>query len=127
MGEAGLWRSRLALAWLIAGEWRWHPARFLATAVAIAVGVALGFGVHLVNGSALASFEGAVAGVNGPADLQVRSRSPLGFDERVYPRVATARGIADASPVVSLAATARRGRFTLLGLDVIRAAVVTPS
>jgi len=127
MAETGLVRSRLALAWLVAGEWRWHPGRFAATALAIAVGVALGFGVHLVNGSALASFEQAVTGVNGAADLQVRARSPLGFHERLYPRVATAPGVADASPVVSLPAQAGRGRFTLLGLDVIRAAAVTPN
>ncbi|MGI4731859.1 MAG: FtsX-like permease family protein [Janthinobacterium lividum] len=125
--EPGLFRSRLALRWLIAGEWRWHPARFLATAVAIAVGVALGFAVHLVNGSALSSFEGAVSGVSGAADLQVRAASALGFDEALYPRVATAAGVADASPVLVLSARIGASRLTLLGLDVIRAAAVTPS
>ena len=121
-----MFQSRLALRWLIGGEWRWHPARFLLTAVAIAVGVALGFAVHLVNGSALASFEGAVRGVNGAADLTVRAASPLGFDETLYPRVATAPGLLDASPVVRLDASAGRDRLTLLGIDVIRAASVTP-
>lgn len=127
MAEAGLFRSRLALAWLVMGEWRSHPGRFAATALAIAVGVALGFAVHLVNGSALASFEAAVTGVNGAADLQVSARTPLGFDERLYPRVATAPGVADASPVISLPARAGNGRFTLLGVDMIRAGAVTPS
>ncbi|MDR6126864.1 putative ABC transport system permease protein [Sphingomonas sp. SORGH_AS802] len=127
MAEAGLFRSRLALAWLVLGEWRSHPGRFAATALAIAVGVVLGFAVHLVNGSALASFEAAVTGVNGAADLQVSARTPLGFDERLYPRVATAPGVADASPVITLPARARNGRFTLLGVDVIRAGAVTPS
>ncbi len=127
MAEAGLLRSRLALAWLVLGEWRWHPGRFVATALAIAVGVALGFAVHLVNGSALTSFEQAVTGVNGAADLQVRARTPLGFDERLYPRITTASGVGDASPVISLSARIGPGRFTLLGLDVIRAAAVTPS
>lgn len=60
--DAGLISGRLALTWLIGGEWRFHPARFLMTAIAIAVGVALGFAVHLVNGSALASFDGAMRG-----------------------------------------------------------------
>lgn len=117
----------LALRWLIGGEWRFHPARFLLTAVAIAVGVALGFAVHLVNGSALASFDGAMRGVSGAAELSIRATSPLGFDERLYPRVATAKGVADASPVVKLDARVGRVRLTLLGLDVIRAAAVTPS
>ena len=57
--------ARLALRWLILGEARAHPARFLGTMIAIAVGVALGFAIHLINGSALASFDGAVRSVNG--------------------------------------------------------------
>ena len=120
-------RARLALRWLIAGEWRAHPARLALTAIAIAIGVALGFAVHLVNGSALSSFEGALRTVNGSADLQVNATSPLGFDGRLYARVATAPGVADASPVVVLRAIVGDTRFTLLGLDVIRAAQVTPS
>ncbi|MGI4876175.1 MAG: FtsX-like permease family protein, partial [Janthinobacterium lividum] len=119
--------ARLALRWLVVGEWRAHPARLLLTAVAIAVGVALGFAVHLVNGSALTSFDGALRTVNGAADLQVGAASPLGFDERLYPRVALLPSIADASPVVALAASAAGAHFTLLGLDVVRAAAVTPS
>ncbi len=125
--EPGLWSGRLALRWLIGGEWRFHPARFLTTAVAIAVGVALGFAVHLVNGSALASFDGALRGVSGAAELSVRATSPLGFDERLYPRVARAAGVADTSPVVRLDARIGKTRVTLLGADVIRAAAVTPS
>jgi len=119
--------ARLALGWLIGGEWRAHPARLALTAVAIAIGVALGFAVHLVNGSALSSFEGALRNVNGRADVQVNATTPFGFDEALYARVATATGVADASPVVVLRATAGTARFTLLGLDVIRAAQVTPS
>ncbi|WP_061938066.1 FtsX-like permease family protein [Aureimonas sp. AU22] len=127
MADAGLAQARLALRWLIGGEGRAHPARFVLTALAIAVGVALGFAVHLVNGSALASFEGAVRSVNGAADLQVRAASPLGFDEAAYGPVALASGVADASPVVTLDASAGAASFTLLGLDVLRAARVTPT
>ena len=126
-GSTGLLGSRLALGWLVGGEWRWHPARLGLTAVAITIGVALGFAVHLINGSSLASFDQAVRGVNGAADLAVRASTPLGFDEALYPRVAMAAGVTDASPVVELHATARGKRLTLLGLDVIRAANVTPS
>jgi putative ABC transport system permease protein len=125
--DTGFLRARLALRWMILGEWRAHPARWLLTAVAIAIGVALGFAVHLVNGSALASFEGALTSVNGAADVQVNARTPLGFDERLYPRLLVARGVADASPVVKLDARAGAVRLTLLGLDAIRAAQVTPS
>ena len=126
-GDSRLWSGRLAFGWLIGGEWRFHPARFVMTAVAIAVGVALGFAVHLVNGSALASFDGAMREVNGAAELSVRATSGLGVDESIYPRVALAAGVADASPVVRLDARIGAVRLTLLGVDVVRAAAVTPS
>ena len=125
--EPGLLSARLALGWLIGGEWRWHPARFILTGVAIAIGVALGFAVHLVNGSALASFDAATRSLNGAADLAVRAATSLGFDESLYPRVANAPGVADASPVLQLDAQAAGTRFTLLGVDILRAAAVTPS
>lgn len=125
--EPSLWSGRLALSWLIGGEWRYHPARFIMTAVAIAVGVALGFAVHLVNGSALASFDGAIRGINGAAELSVRATSSLGFDEGLYPHVMRANGVADTSPVVRLNGRIGTTSLTLLGVDVVRAAAVTPS
>ena len=118
---------RLALRWMIVGEWRAHPARVVVAALAIAVGVALGFAVHLINGSALDAFGQAVRAVNGAADLQVRAATPNGFDESLYPRVATLPGIADASPVVELRATAGTTPLTLIGLDILRAGPVTPA
>ena len=129
-----------AARWMVLGEWRAHPARVIIGALAIAVGVALGFAVHLVNRTALASFDRAVRTVSGAADLQVHAVGPAGFPEALYPRVARLPGIAAASPVIELAASsglaaqpgiagaaASSGRLTLLGLDVLRAAAVTPS
>ncbi len=117
-----------ALAWLIAGEARQHPGRIAIAVVAIAIGVALGFAVHLINGSALAAFGQAVNTVNGAADLKIEAASRLGFDEALYERVLRVEGVADASPVVVLKAVTAQGQsFTLLGLDLIRAAQVTPS
>ena len=43
----------VATRWLLAGEWRTQPLRLAMSVLAIAVGVALGFAVHLVNGAAL--------------------------------------------------------------------------
>ena len=119
--------------WLIAGDWRQHPARIATAVLAIATGVALGFAVHLVNASALVAFGQAVRTVNGTAELQVKAATPLGLDEALFPRVLAAAGIEDASPVVELQAhAAERGTggdrtVTLLGLDIMRAANVTPS
>jgi putative ABC transport system permease protein len=119
--------ARLALGWLVAGEAKAHPARFALTALAIAVGVALGFAVHLINRSALVSFDRAVRSVGGAADLSVRASTPLGFDEALYPRIALSARVADASPVLSLEARIGGQGATLLGLDAIRAARVTPA
>ncbi len=107
---------------------RQHPGRIAIAVIAIAIGVALGFAVHLINGSALNAFSQAVNTVNGAADLKIEATSRLGFDEAVYPQIMGVDGVADASPVVVLKAVAARGEpFTLLGLDIIRAAEVTPS
>src|SRR6185503_7144947 len=68
--------------------------------------------------------------VNGAADLQVRAKSPLGFDGALYAKLARLDGIAAASPVVELRAvadTAGGKQMTLLGLDMFRVARVTPS
>lgn len=121
--------ASLAARWMILGEWRAHPMRVVTAGVAIAIGVALGLAVHLVNASALSEFSRAVSTVNGDAELQVRSATPSGFDERLYPRLARLDGVSAASPVIELKATTeRRGeQITVLGLDILRAAAVTPS
>ena len=128
--------STLAIRWMLVGEWRARPGRVIVAALAIAVGVALGFAVHLVNLSALDEFGRAIRAVNGEADLQVHATSAAGFDEALYPVLARTPGVAAASPVVELPARtdqtpAARGEveapITLLGLDILRAAVATPS
>jgi len=118
--------SAVAARWMLAGEWRAHPGRVVTAALAIAVGVALGFAVHLINASALNEFGRAVRTVNGEADLRVRAAGPEGFDERLYPRLARIDGVAAASPVIELPAAAGKTGLTLIGLDVLRAASVTP-
>ncbi|OYQ31043.1 hypothetical protein CHU93_05515 [Sandarakinorhabdus cyanobacteriorum] len=127
----------VATGWLLAGEWRAQPVRMAIAVLAIAVGVALGFAVHLVNSAALGSFGRAMASVQGRADLSVRAVAATGMDEALYPRLARLPGIAAASPVVEVPASwgelARPGapaktggRFTLLGTDFLRAMQVTP-
>ena len=119
--------SPVVLRWMLLGEWRAHPARVIVAALAVAIGVALGLAVHLINQSALNEFGRAIRTVNGEADLQVHATTPAGFDEALYPKLARLRGIANASPVIELTATTAGTPLTLLGLDVMRAARVTPS
>ena len=117
-----------AWRWLIAGEWRAHPMRFLLAGLAIAVGVALGFAVHVINRSAADAFGEAVRSASGDADLQVRATTPLGFPEALYPRIFRLAPVADVSPILFF--NARVGGteepVTLLGVDVLRALTVTP-
>jgi putative ABC transport system permease protein len=123
---AGL--QTLALRWMAVAELRAHPVRWLTAALAIAIGVALGYAVHLVNRSALDEFARAVQTINGAADLQVQATQARGFDENLYPVLARIPGVAQASPVVELTLPLpERRRLTVLGLDVLRAARVTPA
>jgi putative ABC transport system permease protein len=54
-------------------ELRHHPWRNAAAVVAVMLGVALAFSVHLINASALGEFSSAVRAVNGQPDLELRS------------------------------------------------------
>ncbi|MEW5313782.1 MAG: hypothetical protein WDW38_005320 [Sanguina aurantia] len=115
------------MRWMIVSEWRTYPSRTVIAVFAIAIGVALGFAVHLINGSALSEFDRAIQTVSGDADLQVHATSIGGFGEALYPQLTRVPGIAKVSPVVELnAQAAGHTPLTLLGLDVLSAAAVTP-
>ncbi|URL56977.1 ABC transporter permease [Luteibacter flocculans] len=106
--------------WLIASEWRAYPGRFFTAVLAIALGVALGFAVHLVNASALGEFDKAMHAANGSADLTVRSANAFGFDENLYPRIARLPGMR-VSPVVALAGVAEgKTPVSIDGVDIFR-------
>lgn len=123
----GGWLQLTAMRWMIVSEWRTYPSRTVIAVFAIAIGVALGFAVHLINGSALSEFDRAIQTVSGDADLQVHSTSAAGFSESLYPQLTRVSGIAKVSPVVELSAQAAdHTPMTLLGLDVLSAASVTP-
>jgi putative ABC transport system permease protein len=118
--------SQLA-RWLLFGEWRAHPMRALLAIVAIAVGVAMGFAIHLINAAAFNEFSAAVHSLAGQADLQVAGREAQ-FDEAVYPRLAAHDGVAVASPVleVDAAIPAAKGNLKIVGLDPLRAGFIAP-
>jgi putative ABC transport system permease protein len=113
--------------WLLFGEWRAHPVRALLAIAAIAVGVAMGFAIHLINAAAFNEFSAAIKSLSGQADVQVAGREPL-FDESIYPRLAQHRGVSVASPVLELdaAVPGARGALKIIGIDPLRAAFVSP-
>lgn len=111
-----------------AGAWREAPGRTLLAVAGIACGVALGAAVHLINATARDEFELAARSLAGVADLVVRGPRQ-GFDERLYPRIATLPAVAIASPAVEAQAALAdvRDSIKIVGLDVLRAAQVQPA
>ena len=119
-------------AHLIGQDWRHHPGRVAVALLAIALGVALAFAVHLINASALAEFGQAVRRVNGQPDLELRARTGRHLDEALYARVAALPGIAQVSPVleidtVALDAQGRKRGLKLIGQDALVAATLAPA
>src|SRR6266480_2160008 len=95
--------------------------RKLLTVLGIALGVALGYGVHLVNRAAVNDVAAVVRSLAGEADLEVRG-GRSGFSESLYPRVARLPGVAAVSPGLELdaglAGTERSIR--VIGIDALR-------
>ena len=121
--------NRAMRALLLTFSWqelRHHPWRNAAAVVAVMLGVALAFSVHLINQSALSEFGAAVRSVNGQPDFELRGQRD-GYDEMLYARVAKHPQVALASPVIeidtyALARNGERVPLRLLGLDALVAA-----
>ena len=114
--------------WLAWGELRAHPWRVIAALAAIAIGVALGLAVQLINASAASEFSQAVRATTGQADLEVRGPRG-GFDDAVLDRIAADPAVAVASPMVevdALVISADEARILkVIGIDLFRASRVT--
>jgi putative ABC transport system permease protein len=117
-------------AWraLARSQLRAHPLQLLATTVAIALGVALGSAVFLVNAAALDEFDQATRRLVGSADIIIRG-PPEGFDQQLFVRLAQLPAVSDASPVLELQVTlpGQQAPLQLLGLDPFRAAALQPA
>ena len=115
-------------ALLLSGEWRAYPWRVLLSLSAIATGVALGFCVHLVNGSAVASFSTALEAVSGHYDIEVTSRAGAGFDDTLFVKVAMLPEVAVATPVLDgrFAVAGSSQTMQVVGVDAISARQMNP-
>jgi len=102
--------------------------RLLLSVIGIALGVALGYGIHLVNRAAADDVAAAVRALAGEADLEVRGGRG-GFPDAVYAAVSRIPGVELASPVLELeAGVAQAGRtLRVIGVDILRAAALQPS
>ena len=128
---ANAWGQVRSLAWLwplMWREWRHHPWRHGVALLAVALGVALAFSVHLINNSALAEFSSAVRAANGTPDLTLRG-ARAGFDDALFDRIASDPAVSTASPVLevdthALTGSGSRVAVRVLGIDSLRVATV---
>jgi len=109
-----------------------HHAWRSATAVlAVMLGVALAFSVHLINASALDEFAAAARSAGGQPDLELRAVQGA-MDENLYARIGADPRVTAASPVLelqTLAVTADGSRRSVrvLGVDPLVVAQVAPA
>jgi len=118
--------------WLLLGEWRAHRLQFIVAILAIMLGVALGFSVHLINTAAVSEFTAATKSLSGASDLTVQAAQPT-FSESLYPRLIQHEGVAQVSPVLEITVGVpaksdeqRNSVLKILGVDVFRVAAITP-
>ena len=122
---------RLAIT-LLLREWRHHPWRHGVALLAVALGVALAYSVHLINSSALNEFSTAVRAANGEPDLSLRGPGSLGLSDGLLDRVAADPGVELASPVLEIDTYARttsgeRVAVRVLGVDTLLVAPLAPA
>ncbi|HQV89466.1 MAG TPA: FtsX-like permease family protein [Nitrosomonas sp.] len=118
--------------WLLLGEWRAHILQVIVAITAIAIGIALGYSIHLINTAAFNEFSAASKNLSGQSDLQVHGRSAF-FDESLYPMLAKYEGVALANPVLELDVVMPNKlqnrndhKLKIVGLDMFRATQISP-
>ena len=78
-----------------------HPWRTAVAVLAVALGVALAYAVHLINASALAEFASATQAVSGRPDVSLRAQRNS-LPDSLLERVATHPQVLAASPLLEL-------------------------
>lgn len=129
--------SRWLNLWLALSVWRQQPGALLAAVLSIAMGVALGLGINLVNRSALDEFDDALKRINGQAQYRLTGPDRQ-IDDAWLSRIEELDTVRAASPVIEteLALSPQAGigtqdraalELTVIALDVFRAAAVAPA
>ncbi len=110
-----------------------HPWRTASALMAVVLGVALGFAVHVINASALDEFSRAVRSVQGQPDLELRAMQGA-LPEPLYGLVARQPQVARAAPWLEASVQAQRDAgqtppvtLRLLGADALQFAPMAPA
>lgn len=117
---AGWLRS---LSWpMLKAQW----GRQLLALLAIALGVALAYGVHLLNASALAEFSASARALGGTPDLVLRGRAAPLPESSLMPLLDDPE-VAQATPRIEAQARAEGlPRLLVLGIDALQAVALAP-
>jgi putative ABC transport system permease protein len=112
----------------VIGPMRHQPGRTALAILAIALGIALGLSIYLINRTAADEVSIAARSLYGLADLAVEALGQS-FDESLYPQIARTTGVAAASPELEIEAKLvdRRGSITLIGVDGFRYQALQPA
>jgi putative ABC transport system permease protein len=106
---------------------RHHPWLGAVAVLAVMLGVALAFSVHLINQSALAEFSSAVRATSGQPDLELRASGGR-IDERLFAQVASRPEVAVAGPALEVPTfTVDRKPVRVIGLDAFVTAAISPA
>ncbi len=141
--EATVARTTPAIGLLTRREWRAHPWRYAVIVLALALGVALAWSVHLINASALAEFSAAVRTTQGESDASLRGARGAGggLSDTLLDRLADDPAVTHAVGVVEVDAYARRSdaadradrpggqrvAVRVIGIDALSAGALLPS
>ena len=114
---------------VVLGPMRRNLARTTLAVLAIALGIALGSSIYLINRSAADEISLAARSLYGLADLSVESVGEI-LQDTLYPSIARLPGIAVASPEIEIEARLAdrpRASIKLIGVDAFRYAEMQPA
>ena len=113
--------------WLIRAQFRSRRAATLLSMLAIALGVALGYAIHLINDAALADFSRAMRAVQGDPDALIAGRdSSGGVPLASINEIASDPAVLVVAPVIETRVRVGSTPLRLIGIDVFSAAAVMP-
>ena len=103
---------------------RHRPGASVLGVIGIALGVALGLAITLINIQAVSDFSAGLRRLSGQADLTLTAPG-RGFSQQWYARLSMAKGVAVAAPEIRLQAPVLyptgRGVLHILGIDLFQA------
>ncbi|NLG74745.1 MAG: hypothetical protein GX535_00760 [Xanthomonadaceae bacterium] len=112
----------------VVGPMRHQLGRTLLAVIAIALGLALGLSIYLINRAAADEISLAARSLYGLADLAVVATNE-DFEEELYPLIARKPGVSIASPQLRVEANLadRRGTLAFVGVDAFRYRALQPA